>query len=64
MPRKRQEAESFLAQRHIIRKDGAGLLDFSEVDILPADNVENLELVLTRLWQKTGVFVDWSRPVA
>ncbi|HWR41024.1 MAG TPA: hypothetical protein VN611_16150 [Patescibacteria group bacterium] len=61
---KRRETEAYLMQRHTIRKAGQRLLDFSEVDILPVDNLEDLKLALTRLWQKTGVYVDWSRPVA
>ena len=61
---KRGETEAYLTQRHKIRKAGQRLLDFSEVDILPVDNLEDLKLALTRMWEKTGVFVDWSRPVA
>ena len=61
---KRQEVEAYLTRRHTIRKAGQRLLDFSEVDILPVDNVEDLKLALTRMWQETGVYVDWSRPVA
>lgn len=60
----RQIIESYLAVEHHIRVPGEGLLDFKEVTIRPAESVDNMKTVLTRMWEKTGVHVDWSRPVA
>lgn len=59
-----QIIESYLAAEHHIRVPGEGLLDFKEVTIRPAESVDNMKTVLTRMWEKTGVHVDWSRPVA
>ncbi|BBB90822.1 MAG TPA: hypothetical protein PKA28_18995 [Methylomusa anaerophila] len=61
---KRGEIEEYLAKEHVLRVAGQHLLDFSETRVKAADNVDNLQLVLTRIWEKTGVLVDWSRPVA
>ena len=37
--------------------------DFTTITINPLDDVETLQLALTRLWEATDVHVDWSRPV-
>lgn len=63
-PATRQIAETYLAAEHVIRVPGEGLLDFHEAVIKAADSVDNLKTILTRMWEKTGVHVDWSRPVA
>ncbi|SMD09408.1 hypothetical protein [Sporomusa malonica] len=60
----RQIIEAYLAAEHVIRVAGEGLLDFKDVTIRPAASVDNLKTALTRIWGKTGVHVDWSRPVA
>lgn len=60
---KRQEIEKYLSCEHTIRIAGQKLMDFSEKTILPSENVDNLKTALTRMWQETGVLVDWSRPV-
>ncbi|MDF2570137.1 MAG: hypothetical protein K0R55_1741 [Sporomusa sp.] len=60
----RQIIESYLSAEHVIRVAGEGLLDFKDVTIRPAENVDSLKTALTRIWGKTGVHVDWSRPVA
>jgi hypothetical protein len=59
----RKAAEEFLAVPHEIRVPHETLLDFSAAIIQPAADVESFKLVLTRLWENTGVRVDWSRPV-
>lgn len=56
-------AESFLTTPHKIKIPHETLLDFTEENIDPNASAENLKLVLTRLWEATGVHVDWSRPV-
>lgn len=60
----RQIIENYLAAEHTIRVPGEGLLDFTEATIRPSDSVDNMKTALTRMWIKTGVHVDWSRPVA
>lgn len=60
----RQIIETYLAAEHVIRVPGEGLLDFHEETIRPAESVESLKTALTRIWGRTGVHVDWSRPVA
>lgn len=60
----RQIIENYLAEEHVIRVPGEGLLDFKEVTVRPTESVESLKTALTRIWGKTGVHVDWSRPVA
>ncbi len=60
----RQIIEKYLASEHVIRVAGEGLLDFKDVTIRPAESAEQLKTALTRIWEKTGVHVDWSRPVA
>lgn len=60
----RQKIESYLSTEHVIRVAGEGLLDFKDVTVRPAENVELFKTALTRMWGKIGVHVDWSRPVA
>ena len=59
----RRKAEEFLAQIHEIQIPHETLLDFTAEKINPQAGVEDLKLALTRLWEATGVHVDWSRPV-
>ena len=59
----KRKAEEFLAQLHEIQIPHETLLDFTEEKINPQADVESLKLALTRLWEATGVHVDWSRPV-
>lgn len=56
-------AEKFLTTPHKIKIPHETLLDFTEEDLDPNLSAENLKIVLTRLWEATGVHVDWSRPV-
>ena len=60
---KKNEVISFLQRTHLIRIANTSTLDFQETVIDPLENVEQLKTALTRLWQKTQVAVDWSRPV-
>jgi peptidoglycan hydrolase-like protein with peptidoglycan-binding domain len=60
----REIIENYLGAEQTIRVPGEGLLDFKEVTILPTESVDNMKTALTRIWEKTGVHVDWSRPVA
>jgi len=56
-------AENFLTTPHKIKIPHETLLDFTEENINPNESAEALKIVLTRLWEATGVHVDWSRPV-
>ena len=56
-------AEKFLTTPHEIKIPHETLLDFTAELIDPNESAENLKIVLTRLWEATGVHVDWSRPV-
>jgi len=60
---KRGEVEAFLSRNHVIRVAQQTLRDFKESIGFPPDNLGTLQMVLTKLWEDTGVFVDWSRPV-
>ncbi len=59
----KQKTENFLSQVHIIAVPHETLLDFTEEKIDPTSDVESFQIVMTRLWEATGVHVDWSRPV-
>ena len=59
----KHKAEEFLSQVHEIKIPHETLLDFTTEKINPQADAESLKLALTRLWENTGVHVDWSRPV-
>ena len=59
----KQKTEEFLREVHNIEVPHETLLDFTVEKIEPLESVENFQLTLTRLWEATGVHVDWSRPV-
>jgi hypothetical protein len=60
---KRGEVEAFLSKKHVMRIAQQTLLEFKESTGFAADSLANLQIILTHLWEQTGVFVDWSRPV-
>ena len=59
----KQKAEDYLNMIHEIEIPHKTLLDFTPEKIDPKENIKSLEIALTRLWEATGVHVDWSRPV-
>lgn len=59
----KQKAEKFLSEVHEINIPHETLLDFTAEKINPQADAESLKIALTRLWEATGVHVDWSRPV-
>ena len=59
----KRKAEDFLTNVHEIKIPHETLLDFTVEKINPQADVESLKIALTRLWEVTGVHVDWSRPV-
>lgn len=60
---KRREAEEFLTRTHVIGVPQSNIRDFKDETVEPLKDIESFKLVLTRLWENTGVHVDWSRPV-
>jgi hypothetical protein len=60
---KRREVEDFLNSKHIVLVAQRTLREFGEMSAIPTESLETLKLMLTRLWEQTGVYVDWSRPV-
>lgn len=56
-------AEAFLAEEHKVMLPFDSLRDFREVKILAKDSLKSFQTAITRLWEATGVHVDWSRPV-
>lgn len=59
----KKKTEEFLSKVHKIAVPHETLLDFTEENIDPQADSQSLIIVLTRLWEMTGVHVDWSRPV-
>ncbi|VBB06919.1 Hypothetical protein LUCI_2159 [Lucifera butyrica] len=59
----RQDVENYLAGTYVIPSADQTLLDFQETTVEPTSSLDNLKLALTRMWGKTGVYVDWSHPV-
>ena len=59
----KQKVEEFLNTSLTLQVPHETLHDFTTITINPLDDVETLQLALTRLWEVTDVHVDWSRPV-
>lgn len=59
----RKAVEGFLQSEQLLREAQRTLRDFQERTALPTESLASLKLSLTSLWQQTGVYVDWSRPV-
>lgn len=59
----KKKTEDFLSQTHVVAIPHETLLDFTEEKINPISDVKSFQIVMTRLWEATGVHVDWSRPV-
>ena len=59
----KKKVEDFLKQVHEIEIPHETLLDFTAEKINPLADVKSFQIALTKLWEETGVHVDWSRPV-
>lgn len=57
------KAEEFLRRTHEIGVPHETLMDFTKEKIDPLRDEASFKLAITRLWNETGVHVDWSRPV-
>lgn len=62
-PAKKAEAEAFLDAAHEFQIPHETLRDFTTETIQPLSSLENFKLTLTRIWESTDIYVDWSRPV-
>lgn len=62
--KKRQEVEDFLHAKHAFNIARQTLRDFQTCEFYPAESLEKFKIALTEVWKNTGVFIDWSRPVA
>lgn len=60
---KKKLVEQYLSTEHVIRIAQDGLRNFAEKATDPAKSLENFKIALTRMWNSTGVIVDWSHPV-
>ena len=56
-------AEKYLSETHEIRVPHETLRDFTAQQVEPLADVGSFKLALTRIWNQTGIHVDWSRPV-
>jgi hypothetical protein len=64
-PDKKNAVEKYLSEPHVMDSaDGNDVHTFHEKRVLATESLESMKLALTRLWQNTGVYVDWSRPTA
>ena len=60
----KKKAEAYLATTHEIAVPNMTLLDFETKTIDPMADVRSFQIAMTRIWEETEVYVDWSRPVA
>ena len=60
---KKQEILEFLNSELSVNLPNDTLMDFSAKVVEPLASLADLKIALTRLWDNTGVLVDWSRPV-
>lgn len=59
----KKKTEEFLAVSHEINVPHETLRDFTQKTVVPNADVTSFQLAMSRLWEATGVHVDWSRPV-
>lgn len=59
----RKLVEEWLHKKHVINVPHETLLDFTPQEITPLADKRSFQTVLTRLWEATGIHVDWSRPL-
>ncbi|TCS78165.1 hypothetical protein [Pectinatus cerevisiiphilus] len=56
-------AKEFFAKKLTLQVPHKTMQDFTQITIKPLESLESFKLALTRLWENTHVYVDWSRPV-
>ncbi len=64
LPEKEWEmiVREYLTSEMTINK-ATGLSTYEAITLVPTSSLENLKLALTKMWEVTGVQVDWSRPI-
>lgn len=55
--------KKFLSTTMTLQIPHKTMQDFVPITINPLESLESFKLALTRLWEHTNVYVDWSRPV-
>lgn len=60
---KKSEVEAFLQTPLTIDVPIGDIHTFETRTIDPLESVDTLKTCLTRLWEATGVYVGWSRPI-
>ena len=60
----KKKAEEYLTTTHEIAVPNLTLMDFETKTIDPTADVRSFQIAMTRIWEETEVYVDWSRPVA
>lgn len=60
----KKKAEAYLATTHEIAVPNMTLMDFETKTIDPMADVRSFQTAMTRIWEETEVYVDWSRPVS
>lgn len=56
-------AQKYFASDLTIQVPHETMHDFTTVTIQPLADLASFKLSLTRLWENTDIYVDWSRPV-
>ncbi len=60
---KRREVEDYLTSVQTLRAPQETLLDFKQWQAIPTEDLANLKIALAKVWEKTDVYIDWSRPI-
>ncbi len=56
-------AEEYLNKTHEIAVPNMTLVDFETKTVDPLADIRSFQIAMTRIWEETEVYVDWSRPV-
>ena len=57
------KADEFFCTKLEMQVPHETLMDFTKITVEPLCDLESFKLALSRLWEATGIHVDWSRPV-
>ena len=60
---KKEAVEKFLATPLTMDVAVDDIHTFETKTLQPLESVDTLKVCLTRLWEATGVYVAWSRPI-
>lgn len=60
---KKSDVENFLRTPLTMDVPVSDIHTFETKTIQPLESVDTLKVCLTRLWEATGVYVAWSRPI-